>query len=221
VNIGLCTFSLRSFFKTPDDIRKSTHRLKEMGYNCLHWTNGMDYESLEALALAVKDYDMPVCLTHVGDDLVTGDLDALMEKHDRIGCKNIGIGGLRNNVVVDEKLCMETIEKLEAAAERMEKYGFKFFYHNHHKEFWRYENGETYFDRIFKYAPHFNFTPDTYWLQYGGADVADFLENFRGRMECVHLKDYKLVYDAETTIMTPKFAALGDGMLNFKKDSKD
>ena len=52
-------------------------------------------------------------------------------------------------------------------------------------------------------------------MQYGGVDVLEYLKKMSGRIECVHLKDYKIVCENEK--FAPKFAPLGKGNLNFKE----
>ena len=64
-------------------------------------------------------------------------------------------------------------------------------------------------------APYINFTADTYWLQYGGVDVLDYLEKLKGRIECVHLKDYTIVDDGDW--FKPQFTSVGDGTINYGK----
>ena len=215
---GLNLYSLRKFIKTEEELLSTANRLKDMGYDYLQFSGvQVNAEWAEILARVCEQTQMPVCLTHNPLDRVINDTEKLMEEHAIFGCKNIGIGGLPNPTVVDEKLCKETYDKLNLAAEKMAKNGYKFFYHNHHKEFWKYENGDTPFDYMLNNTPHINFTVDTYWLQYGGVDVVDFLETLKGRIACVHLKDFKQSYNAETTIMQPRFAPVGDGVMNFKK----
>lgn len=218
MKVGLNLYSLRKFVKTEEDFLDTAKKLKAMGYDYAQFSGApMSAELAEQIARVSKAAELPIYLTHCPLDRVINETEALMEEHAKFGCKNIGIGGLANPTVVDEKLCKETYDKLNLAGEKMAKNGYKFFYHNHHKEFWKYENGETPFDYMIKNTPYINFTVDTYWLQYGGVDVVDFLETLRGRIECVHLKDFKLSYNEETTIMTPRFAPVGDGTMNFPK----
>ena len=49
---------------------------------------------------------------------------------------------------------------------------------------------------------------DTYWVQYGGGDPADFIKRLSGRMKVCHFKDYKIAGDK------PTFAEIGTGNLN-------
>ena len=65
---------------------------------------------------------------------------------------------------------------------------------------------------MLEHAPFLNFTLDTYWLQYGGVETLNVVDKFKDRIECVHLKDYKI--DEENK---PAFAPLGEGTMDFAK----
>lgn len=55
----------------------------------------------------------------------------------------------------------------------------------------------------------FGFIMDTYWVQYGGGNPADFIRRLSGRMKVCHFKDYKI--DSENK---PDFAEIGTGNLD-------
>ena len=82
-------------------------------------------------------------------------------------------------------------------------------YHNHAAEFQK-ENGILILDRMANdFAPdEMGFTLDTYWIQVGGGDPAQWIEKFSGRVLCIHLKDY--AYGA-------KMAPIGEGNINFDR----
>ena len=52
------------------------------------------------------------------------------------------------------------------------------------------------------------FTLDTFWVQAGGGDPAQWLEKLAGRIPCIHLKDY--AYGR-------KMAVVGEGNINFDR----
>lgn len=215
---GLNLYSIRSFIKTEENFLDTAKKLKAMGYDYVQFSGvPMSMDVAEQIARVSKETELPVYLTHCPLDRILNEPEQLMEEHAKFNCKNIGLGGIPNPTIVDEKLCKETYDKLNLVGEKMAKNGFKFFYHNHNKEFWQYADGDTPFDYMIENTPYINFTVDTYWLQYGGVDVVDFLERLAGRIECVHLKDYRQKYNEETTLMVPKFAPVGDGMMNFPK----
>ena len=141
-----------------------------------------------------------------------------MEEHAKFGCHNIGLGAMTGSVIADADSYKAKIEELDAAGEKMAKNGFNFFYHHHHFEFIKH-GGETVIDYMIKNAKHINFTADTYWLQYGGVNVCEYLEKLNGRIECVHLKDYMITSSVDEngkTKFTPIFAPVGDGTIDFK-----
>jgi len=212
---GLNLFSIKNLLDSEENFLKTALKLKEMGYAYAQFS-GMPFDA-DMIARVSKAAELPIVLTHVPMDRIINDTDALMEEHSRFGCKNIGLGMMPIATIVDKDEVRKTIEDLNRAGERMEKNGFKFFYHHHQFEFYRHD-GETVFDYILKNAPHINFTLDSYWLQYGGVDICDTVDKLKGRIECVHMKDYMIdvkIVD-EKLRLEPRFAPVGDGTIDFK-----
>lgn len=217
---GLNLFSLRKLIKTEEDFLATAKKLAEMGYSYLQYS-GADFDPLRIQRVS-EQCGLPVVLTHVPYDRIVNDTERLMEEHALFGCKNIGLGGIQYHLIHEWDNCLEALEKMERAAETMAKAGFRFFYHNHHKEFIRVD-GKTYFDRLIDDAPHVNFTLDTYWVHNGGVDLATLLPRLKGRISCVHLKDYAVglnPQEPESDKLVPIFAPVGEGNLDFKAITK-
>lgn len=216
MNGGLNLFSIKDHIQTEEDLLQTCLKLKEQGYSYLQYSGApFDADRIKRVSDATG---MPFVLTHVPFDRILNDTEALMEEHARFGCHNIGLGGIPYHLVNEWDQCLEAIEKMNAAGEKMEKAGFRFFYHNHQKEFIKVD-GKTYFDRLIE-APYINFTLDTYWVQNGGVDIMELLPRLKGRINCVHLKDYTVGLSPKTPEITKVdaiFAPVGDGNLNFKK----
>ena len=85
-----------------------------------------------------------------------------------------------------------------------------FAYHNHAFEFKKY-NGRRVIDMLIDDTDPelFGFIMDTYWVQYGGGDPADFIKRLSGRMKVCHFKDYKINSENK-----PDFVEVGTGNLN-------
>lgn len=209
MNVGLNLFSLRDFIKDEASLLSTALRLKEMGYSSLQYS-GAPFDG-ETIARVGKQSGMPFTLTHVPMERILNEPEKLSEEHLLFGCRRIGLGMMPVSVISDEKKCSEAIASLQKAAERMKKCGCSLFYHNHHFEFYR-RNGRTVFEELLENAPDLHFTVDVYWLQYGGADPVGFFEKLRGRAECVHLKDYRIVPKDDWFV--PEFAPVGDGTLD-------
>lgn len=217
---GLNLFSIRNFLQTEEEFLATAIKLKEMGYSYMQFS-GAPFDA-DKIARVSKESGMPVYLTHVPMDRIVGDTEKLMEEHAKFGCKNIGLGAMPMAAILDEELCKQKVEELNKAGELMEKNGFKFFYHHHHFEFFKLPNGETVLDYMLKNAPHIHFTADTYWLQYGGVNILSYLEKLKGRIGCVHLKDYQILQEERDghPWVAPKFAPVGDGTIDFKAVTK-
>lgn len=212
--IGLNLYSIRNLIKTEEDFLATAHKLREMGYAYLQFS-GAEYDPA-CIQRVSEASGLPICLTHVPMERILNDTDALMAEHESFGCRNIGLGAMPRDILLDDEKFKETVAALDAAAERMAQNGFAFFYHHHQFEFMR-RNGETLFDYMVKNAPHVSFTVDTYWLQYAGVDILATLDKLKGRMACTHLKDYAIRYveKDEKKEFKPTFAPIGSGNIDF------
>jgi sugar phosphate isomerase/epimerase len=212
MKLGINLYSLHGMIDTDDKLFKAVSKLKEIGYDYLQYS-GAPFEA-EKVKKLIDNTAMPVLLTHVPMDRIIDQTDKLIEEHIYIGCRNIGLGKISGDITNEEEI-KANVAKLELAAEKIEAKGCRFFYHHHHYEFYKLSDGKTLFEYMIENAPHINFTIDTYWLQYGGADIYDYLQKLEGRMGCVHLKDYK-IFSRECKL-SPGFAPVGDGTMNFVK----
>ena len=212
---GLNLYSIRNLIGTEDDLIRTAVKLREMGYSYLQYS-GAPFEP-ERIRRASEASGLPILLTHVPMERILHDTDALMKDHEIFGCRFIGLGAMPAEVLTDDAAFRATVEALDNAAARMEQNGFAFFYHHHHFEFTK-RNGATLLDYIRENAPHVNLTADTYWMQYGGADILAAIEKWKGRVACVHLKDYRAVAakdEAGKIKFKPDFAPVGAGTLDF------
>ena len=213
---GLNLYSIKNLIDTEENFLATAYKLKEMGYSYIQFS-GAPYDA-DMIARVSAASELPVVLTHVPMDRILNDTDALMAEHAKFGCKNIGLGMMPLATILDKEALYKNVEELDRAAEKMKKNGFNFFYHHHHYEFFKHD-GETVFDYILKNAENINFTLDSYWLQFGGVDVCKTVDKLKGRIECVHLKDYMIVVkeNSEKLAVEPRFAPVGDGTIDFKE----
>ena len=211
---GLNLYSIRNLLDTEANFLSTAYKLREMGYSYIQFS-GAPYDA-DMIARVSAAAELPVVLTHVPMDRILNDTDALMAEHAKFGCKNIGLGMMPLATILSKEELYKTVEALDEAGARMKKNGFKFFYHHHHYEFYKHD-GETVFDYILKNAENINFTLDSYWLQYGGVDVCKTVDKLKGRIECVHMKDYMMeIKEGEKIVVEPRFAPVGDGTIDFK-----
>lgn len=213
---GLNLYSIRTLIGSEASFLDTAVKLREMGYAYLQYSGApFDADAVKRVSAASG---LPVVLTHVPMDRILHDTEALMEEHGRFGCRNIGLGMMPQDCILDERRCKETVEALNLAGEKMAAAGFRFFYHHHHFEFYRH-GGETVLEYMIANAPHIHFTLDTYWVQYGGGDIIETVNRLAGRIGCVHLKDYRIADKGAggKVSLAPVFAPVGDGTLDFPK----
>ena len=214
-NVGVNLFSLRTLIATEEGLTSTLRALGEMGYNCAQYS-GAPFRP-DVIKRASEMSGIPIVLTHVPLSDIVGHTEALMEEHASFGCKRIGLGSFPRDVLLNERATKSTIEELAKASEVMKKAGFSLFFHNHHTDCYRH-SGVTVLDYMIDNCPDISFTLDTYWLQFGGLSVKDYIKKLSGRIDCVHLKDYKMI--ANTTEdgrieFKPTFAPVGEGNLDF------
>ena len=211
MKVGLNLYSIRKFIQTEEDFLQTALKLKEMGYDFIQFS-GATFEP-EMIKRVSEKSALPVVLTHIPENRLFDETKSIMDGHKYIGCKNIGLGGIKASLASNESAIKEKVNSLNELGKVFSENGFKFFYHTHHFDFFKH-NGKTNLDYMLENAPYVNFTADIYWLQYGGVSITEYLEKMKGRVDCVHLKDYKLLWHEERYI--PSYCALGDGTINFK-----
>ena len=214
MKIGAQWYSVRNYLQSNEAIEQAFIKTKALGYDCAQYSgapNGGDFDPV-FLKEMIDKYDLPINLTHISWDKITGNLDEEIKKHKAIGCYNIGLGGISADIAADKAQFDDFIAKLNGEIiPKIKDNGCKFFYHNHNFEFTKLSNGQIALDYLMENAPDLNITLDTHWIHRGGGDVLEYIEKFAGRMECVHLKDYKM------NKWEIKFAEVGEGNLNWSK----
>lgn len=210
MEIGVNLFSIRNLISTPEDCEKTFKTLKNLGVSYVQYSGGPYNEELLRKCSKI----LPVVLTHVPMDRILQEPERLCEEHKTFGCKNIGLGMMPVETIKDEEKCKKTIALLNESGKIMRENGCKLFYHFHHFEFYKFSDGTRIVDYIIENCPYVNFTADTYWIQYGGSSVLEYLAKMKGRIECVHLKDYKIEIN-EKGDFAPIFAPLSKGNQNY------
>ncbi|MBP3370131.1 MAG: sugar phosphate isomerase/epimerase [Clostridia bacterium] len=210
--LGLNLFSIRNYLDSEEHFLEAANKLKAMGYSHMQFS-GAPFDA-PMIKRVIDATGMKVVLTHVPMDRIINDTEALMDEHESIGCKNIGLGAMPGDAIREYDKAVKTIAALNEAGEKMAKRGFKFFYHNHSIEFIRHGD-KTVMDMLAE-APYINFTLDTYWVQYAGASVVDTIKKLKGRVECIHLKDYMVEVQEDGWTVKPHYCPIGDGNIDFE-----
>lgn len=205
---GIQLFSLRGDLKDEAGYSKVFASVKEMGAEVVQLSGGKPVPP-EHIASLVKQYDLPVCITHDKFDRLVNDLDGLIKEHEIYNCPNMGVGMMPKEFRTGKLADIDRfIDILNATADKLTPHGMTVAYHNHWFEFDETE-GKTVYDYMIERTEKVQFIPDTFWMRVKGKSVEDYLKKLEGRVNTLHLKDYK------KTLGIPVFRAIGKGELDF------
>ncbi|HQC54536.1 MAG TPA: sugar phosphate isomerase/epimerase [Clostridia bacterium] len=208
IKIGTQLFSLRRYLQEEENVPQVFAKVKEMGAEVVQ-VSGMCAIDSKKLGEISKQYELPICITHSPVDRIKNDLDKLAEEHLDYDCKNIGIGMMPSEYRANEDGLKSFIELLNETSTKLAKYDMTIAYHNHHFEFNKYGDRIIYDIMIENTDKAVQFIPDTYWIKVGGYVPQDYIKKLTGRINTLHLKDYK------KTLGVPLFRAVGKGDIDF------
>jgi len=191
MKIGAQLYTVREYTKTLDDFARTLERIADIGYRVVQVSGTCAYdpawlkEQLDRLGLTCA-------ITHYNVDRIANETDQVVAEHKVFGCKYIGIGMMKNGLANGMEDYIAFRDAYLPAGKRIAEQGCKLMYHNHDMEFARCgENKLIYLEKTAAdFAPEvLGFTLDTYWVQAGGGNPAQWIRNLAGRVHCVHLKD--------------------------------
>ena len=149
-----------------------------------------------------------------------------------LDCDLFRIGMMPMNAIGDVQKCIDFAKQAEEYCAKLKEVGIDLYYHNHHIEFMKLENGKYLLDVLRENAPHMGFELDTHWIHRGGENPVEFIKKYAGSVRLLHLKDYKIANVEMPDMSGPdgmqkfvsaffdkpvRFAELGAGSLPLKE----
>jgi sugar phosphate isomerase/epimerase len=184
---------VRDFCKTIDDFDKTLKRIAEIGYRGVQYS---PWGGLGAAAVreAADKHGLEIVVTHYPPKRLLDDPVTAMDEHRVLGTKLIGMGAMPDEYRADKSSVLRFIADYAPVIDELHKNGFRFMYHNHDFEFEKI-GGKLILDYITEAFPpeKAGIILDLFWVQAGGGDPADWLMRLRGRVECVHYKDFSII----------------------------
>ena len=207
MEIGAQLYTVREFCKNLDDFSETLKKVADIGYTNVQVSGSCDFEA-EWLKNELQKNGLKCVITHAKDQRLIEEPEALAKAHEVFGCHYVGLGG----VLFDEPNGItypEFIKNYKNTAKILKENGKYFMFHNHATEFKRLDGKRIIESLAEDFSPEeMGFTLDTYWVQVGGGDPAQWIERLSGRVPCIHLKDYAY---------GPQMAVVGEGNLNFDR----
>ena len=208
MQIGAQFYTIREFCKTPEDLALSLRKVADIGYKTVQISGTCPYDA-QWLKEQLDAAGLKCVLTHIPADRLQADAAAVAQDHDVFGCDYVGLGGYGFHLPEDEEFLGGFLKAYLPVAEALKAGGKYFMYHNHAHELKK-ENGRLILEQIAEKMPEdlMGFTVDTYWVQVGGGDPAQWIEKLSGRVPCIHLKD---------CAFGQQMAVVGEGNINFDR----
>ncbi|MBE6732714.1 MAG: sugar phosphate isomerase/epimerase [Ruminococcaceae bacterium] len=211
MKIGAQFYTLREYCKTLEDFSESLKKVADIGYKTVQISGTCPFEA-EWLKDELLKNDLKCVITHTPIERMVNETKKVIEDHNVFGSDCIGIGYYNFSENFEERF-KRFEEEFTPVMKEFHKNGKYLMYHNHHFEFDK-VGGKTIMEHLSERIPaeYMGFTLDTYWVQTGGGDPADWIKKLKGRVPCIHLKDYS--YGA-------KMAVVGEGNINFDRVFKE
>ena len=114
---GLNLYSLRKLMQTEKEFLSVMQKLKKIGYDYVQFSGA--FFAPDVIRRVSEQSGLPVVLTHMPMDRILHDTQRLMEDHAVFGCKNIGLGMMPVEIILDEKKCKETIAALNESGRKV------------------------------------------------------------------------------------------------------
>ena len=208
MKIGAQFYTIREFCQTPDDLAESLKKVADIGYKTVQISGTCKYDP-QWLNERLKENGLKCVLTHTAPDRLINETQKVAEEHSVFDCDRVGLGAFGFDEEKEGQTFEDFIKIYTPVIETLSENGKYFMYHNHAHEFKKY-NGKIYLEHLSERMPadKFGFTLDTYWVQVGGGDPAQWIEKLSGRVPCIHLKDYA---------HGQKMAVVGEGNINFDR----
>lgn len=201
--VALQLYSVREFL--DQDFEGIVRQVADMGYVGVEPYGGMPGGLTEAASL-FAELDLEICNCHIGfpDD---ANKDAVLAAADAFGLKRVAVAYLPPDEFASLDAIKRTCERLNGAGQFASANGLQLGYHNHWWEF-QHLNGQSTLEVMLQELDEAIFLEiDTYWVQVGGVDVIEALQQAGSRAPLIHLKDGSLDKDDAMT-------AVGSGKMN-------
>ncbi|WP_213016856.1 sugar phosphate isomerase/epimerase [Desemzia sp. RIT 804] len=238
VKIGVQGYTLKEQFKELGPY-ETLKKASELGYNAVEISQvDMTPENVQEIKRASQEFGMEIASLSAGlkpqmegQESLSTHLDKIIDDCKTLDADIVRIGMLPFEAMASLEKVLDFCHEANDVAEKMKEQGIKLYYHNHHIEFVKYD-GRYLLDIIREEAPLLGFELDVHWVQRGGRNPIEVLKEYAGKVDLVHLKDYRIVpvpqeavdalhrgeaehfMDAFTNNI--QFAELGTGSLDLK-----
>ena len=211
MKIGAQLYTVRDHCKTLEDFAETLKKIADIGYTTVQVSGTCAYDP-QWLKEQLDKNGLKCVLTHIPEAKLREDIETVCQNHKIFGAGRVGLGEYK---LPGEDLATEYakfVELYKPVVKAIRDNGLYFMYHNHDQEF-QHLNGKPILEHMAEdFAPdEMGFTLDTFWVQAGGGSPVEWIERLKGRLPCIHLKDYAFARGEFMNHIAP----VGEGNINF------
>lgn len=210
--VAVQIYTVRDHLKTPKDIVASLKKIRAIGYQAVELI-GLPLVNDAELKQILDGEGLVCCGNHEDYNALREDPSAVADHLDRLCCKYTACS-CSASVDFNNAISVELfISELNRAGKTLAERGKALCYHNHSIEFFHLRNRPI-LEIIYETTNprHLQGELDTYWVQHGGGDPADWCRRLKGRLPLLHMKDYGFSIENK-----PCFAEIGYGNFSWKE----
>ena len=215
MKIGIQLFSVKEALKK--DPYETLRRISELGYRYIEPFSFPSDEGEKSYGLGMDAGQAKTFLDDAGIKIAGAhyypignpNFEAMCEYYAVLGSKQIGTGGA--HFPGGRQDVLEKCELMTKDAETAKKYGMRYYYHNHYREYQPFE-GEMVINTIMENTPQdlVFYQLDTFWAARGNIDPVKEIHRLKDRIILLHQKDFSKaagvplnVFDKEVDIDVP------------------
>ena len=216
--ISLQMYTMRNFTKTPDELKATLEKLKEIGFSMLQYSIPDSFKASDVKKLfdeyKIKNDSLFCPCLKIEER--TSDIIEMCEIFDT---DYVRIDSIPNGLASTPAGYKMFAHYLNESTTDLKKHGKKLLYHFHAFEFIRFQDTTGIEIILDESDPEvIQILPDTHWIHSGGKSITDFLDKYKDRYDYVHTKDFAIGKIGPTWESRPiEFAPVGEGNLQWQE----
>jgi sugar phosphate isomerase/epimerase len=207
MRIAVQTYTMRDQMKA--DFWGTLRKVAALGYAGVELTDVRGIMRAEDLQSRLENMSLCVVGVHVALEQIESELDEVLDYYSEAGIDRLTVPWVPETRRASAHDWMALGGLLSDAGARARERGIILGYHNHDFEMKKYD-GVAGIDILLKAADARNlqWEGDTFWIQYGGENPAEYIKRYSDRIALLHIKDM-------TAGEERKFAPIGTGILDW------
>lgn len=184
--VGLQLYTIKEL--CDEDFKGALELVAKIGYEGVEFAGFYDMDA-DQLTQILDSLGLLTCGSHTAINTLENDFDGIVKYNKKIGNEYIIIPWLDEKYRKTKENWLATAKLFNDFNKKLKAEGLRLGYHNHAFEFEK-------IDGVFGYDILAQNTDediilelDTYWVEYAGLDLNEYIKRYKNRLELLHIKD--------------------------------